>query len=84
MTIARCFGFDAACDPAHTPHERAELNKHPDDQRRDAQMLAEKFFLLLETLRSRSCADGSQRGISTARHVPMELPKRSTKAGRGD
>jgi hypothetical protein len=37
-------------------------------------MLPEKFFLLLETLRSRSCADGSQRGISTARHVPMELP----------
>jgi hypothetical protein len=38
-------------------------------------MLAEKFFLLLETLKSRSYADGSPRVASTSRHVPMELPQ---------
>jgi len=42
-------------------------------------MLAEKFFLLLETLlleslKTRSYADGSFRVISTSRHVPIELP----------
>jgi hypothetical protein len=37
-------------------------------------MLAEKFFLLLETLKSRSYADGSYRVVSTSRHVPIELP----------
>jgi hypothetical protein len=42
-------------------------------------MLAEKFFLLLETLltetvKSRSYADGSYRVISTSRHVPIDLP----------
>lgn len=36
-------------------------------------MLAEKFFLLLETLKSRIDAD-SQRVVTTSRHVPMELP----------
>jgi hypothetical protein len=40
-------------------HERAELNKHPDYFRRDAQMLAEKFFLLLEVLRSHTYPDGA-------------------------
>ena len=37
-------------------------------------MLAEKFFLVLETLRSHTHADGSQRVTSTSRHVPMDLP----------
>jgi hypothetical protein len=37
-------------------------------------MLAEKFFLLLETIKSRTYADGGQRMVSTSRHVPMELP----------
>ena len=42
-------------------------------------MLAEKFFLLLETLltdtlNSRSYPDGSFRVVSTSRHVPIELP----------
>jgi hypothetical protein len=37
-------------------------------------MLAEKFFLLLETLKSRSYADGGARVISTSPHVPVELP----------
>ena len=37
-------------------------------------MLAEKFFLLLETLKSRGYPDGSFRVISTSRHVPIELP----------
>ena len=38
-------------------------------------MLAEKFFLVLETLiRSRAHADGSPRVVSTSPHVPVTLP----------
>jgi hypothetical protein len=46
-------------------------------------MLAEKFILLIETLRSQNrletsgsqtWRDGSQRVVSTSRHVPVELP----------
>lgn len=37
-------------------------------------MLAEKFFLLLETLKSRSYPDGSPRVVSTSQHVPIKLP----------
>ena len=42
-------------------------------------MLAEKFFLLLETLRSEAersptYSDGSTRVISTSPHVPVQLP----------
>ena len=36
-------------------------------------MLAEKFFLVLETLRSHD-SDGSPRVVSDACHVPIELP----------
>jgi hypothetical protein len=39
-------------------------------------MLAEKFFLMLETLiRVRLYADGSPRVVSTALHVPVKLPE---------
>ena len=37
-------------------------------------MLAEKFFLLLEMLRSRSYPDGSPRVVSSSLHVPVKLP----------
>jgi hypothetical protein len=37
-------------------------------------MLAEKFFLLLETLKSNSYPDGGPRVVSTSPHVPVELP----------
>jgi hypothetical protein len=39
-------------------------------------MLAEKFFLVLETLirGDRTYADGSPRIISTSAHVPVKLP----------
>jgi len=36
-------------------------------------MLAEKFFLLLETLRSHSHPDGGRRVVSTSPHVPIKL-----------
>jgi hypothetical protein len=42
-------------------------------------MLAEKFFLLLETLRSHSYPDGSPRVASTAPHVPIKLPRENHK-----
>ena len=37
-------------------------------------MLAEKFILLLETLKNNSYPDGSYRVISTSPHVPVKLP----------
>ena len=37
-------------------------------------MLAEKFFLLLETLKSHTYPFGSPRVVSTSPHVPVKLP----------
>ena len=37
-------------------------------------MLAEKFFLILETLRSHSSNDKPPVVISTAPHIPIKLP----------
>ena len=37
-------------------------------------MLAEKFFLLLETIRSHLYDDGAPRVVSTSRFVPIVLP----------
>lgn len=42
-------------------------------------MLAEKFFLLLETLKSHSHPDGSPRVVSNVPHVPIKLPRESGK-----
>jgi len=46
-----------------------------------AHMLAEKFFLLLETVRSQnqSYPDGSPIIVSTTRHVPVKLPNANNK-----
>jgi hypothetical protein len=38
-------------------------------------MLAEKFFLLLETLKSRSYPDGSPRVVSNSPHIAVMLPQ---------
>ncbi len=38
-------------------------------------MLAEKFILLLATLRSHAYPDESPRVVSTSPHVPVKLPK---------
>jgi hypothetical protein len=50
-------------------------------------MLAEKFFLVLETLRSQGYSEGSPESypdggsvvVSTTRHVPIKLPAKSGK-----
>jgi hypothetical protein len=43
-------------------------------------MLAEKFFLVLETVISRrTYSDGSPRVVSTSRHVPIKPPSESAK-----
>jgi hypothetical protein len=39
-------------------------------------MLAEKFILLLETIKSHSNPDGSPCVVSTSRHVPIKVPER--------
>jgi hypothetical protein len=44
------------------------------DAPRRTPMLAEKFFLLLETLRSHAGQDGSPRVVSASPHVPIKLP----------
>lgn len=43
-------------------------------------MLSEKFFLVLETLRSHSERDGSSRIVSHSRHVPIELPEKTERS----
>jgi hypothetical protein len=42
-------------------------------------MLAEKFILLIETLRSRAQPDGSPRVVSTSPHIPVKLPDANAK-----
>jgi hypothetical protein len=42
-------------------------------------MLAEKFFLVLETLISRINSDEGPRMESTSRQVPIKLPRKSCK-----
>jgi hypothetical protein len=45
-------------------------------------MLAEKFFLMLESLiktQGQSHSDGSPKVISTSPHVPVQLPTQSGK-----
>ena len=45
-------------------------------------MLAEKFFLMLESLiktQGETHSDGSPKVISTSPHVPVQLPARSGK-----
>ena len=39
-------------------------------------MLAEKFFLVLETLRSHVSDHKSQAETSTTRHIPVTLPRK--------
>ncbi len=43
-------------------------------------MLSEKFFLVLETLRSHNPQDDSPRIPSTSRHVPVKLPEKTEKS----
>jgi len=38
-------------------------------------MLAEKFFLVLETLRSHASDDKPQIVMTTTRHIPITLPR---------
>ena len=42
--------------------------------RRVTPMLAEKFILLMETLKSHASPDGAPRVVSTSPHVPVKLP----------
>jgi hypothetical protein len=43
-------------------------------------MLSEKFFLVLETLRSHNHQGDSPLVVSTSRHVPVKLPEKTEKA----
>jgi hypothetical protein len=48
-------------------------------------MLAEKFFLVLETLRSNAQDDGALRIVSTSSpHIAIDLPATRTYHGRRD
>src|SRR4029077_17514359 len=50
--------------------------------RRVTLMLAEKFILLIETLKSHASPDGSYPVVSTSPHVPVKLPAASNKSFR--
>jgi hypothetical protein len=44
-------------------------------------MLAEKFFLLLESIiRSQTYTDGAPRVVSSSPHVPVKLPQQGGKS----
>jgi hypothetical protein len=43
-------------------------------------MLAEKFILLIETLKSHASPDGAPRVVSASPHVPVKLPVASNKS----
>jgi hypothetical protein len=47
-------------------------------------MLAEKFFLVLETLRSNLHDGGAPRVVTTSRHVPIGLAEIKADHGRSD
>jgi hypothetical protein len=47
--------------------------------REQTTMLAEKFFLLIETIRSNTRPDGSPTVVSTSPHVPVKLPSGTRK-----
>jgi hypothetical protein len=55
-------------------HETSIGYAEPTSRQWTTPMLAEKFILLLETLRSQTHADGSPRVISTSAHIPVKLP----------
>jgi hypothetical protein len=61
-------------DPAITPPGR-RCGNHSEE----TQMLAEKFFLVLETLISRTNPQNSPRVESISRQVPIKLPRKSVK-----
>ena len=42
-------------------------------------MLAEKFILLMETLKSQASPDGAPRVVSASPHVPVKLPAAGNK-----
>jgi hypothetical protein len=42
-------------------------------------MLAEKFILLLETLKSHASPDGGTRVVTTSPHVPVKLSAATSK-----
>jgi len=54
------------------PSNGSDLTKGPSIEA--THMLAEKFILLLETIKSHSNPDGSPRVVSTSRHIPVKLP----------
>ncbi len=58
----------------HTPLAASFVNS----ERGFTPMLAEKFFLVLEMLKSFASADGSPIVVSTARHIPITLPPAAT------
>jgi len=45
-------------------------------------MLAEKFILLMETLKSHTSPDGTPRVVSASPHVPVKLPAASSITAR--
>jgi hypothetical protein len=60
------------------PHRRQDESKRALNNEATP-MLAEKFILLLETLKSHASPGGGTRVVSTSPHVPVKLPAASNK-----
>ena len=63
----------------HTP-----LGRRCGNRSKEARMLAEKFFLVLETLLSHTNPDGGPRVESTSRQVPIKLHAEAASSRRAD
>jgi hypothetical protein len=57
----------------------AVIARRPELTNEATPMLAEKFILLMETLKSHASPDGAPRVVSTSPHVPVKLPAASNK-----
>src|ERR1700685_3852436 len=56
------------------PSDHTPLGRRCGSRSEETHMLAEKFFLVLETLISRTNPDGGPRVESTSQQVPIKLP----------
>jgi hypothetical protein len=64
--------------PGKSPH-RGRNCSAPELTNEATPMLAEKFVLLMETLKSHASPDGAPRVVSASPHVPVKLPAATNK-----
>ena len=76
-------GHEPAIKPTTETKPRLGISPAPRLTNEATPMLAEKFILLMETLKGHASPDGSYPPVvSTSPHVPVELPAASNKSFR--